>query len=484
MPTLDDSAQQIDAIVARFMAAFEIPGVAIAIVQPDRPNLRAYGVRKQGDPAPVDIHTQFAIASNSKAFLTACLAMLVDEKKLAWDDRVTFHLPEFQMYDPAVTAMITVRDLLVHRSGLPLGAGDLMQVPPTDHSAEDMLHALRFLKPVTGFRAGYAYDNIVYIVAGLVLQRVSGLSWDEFVLRRIFAPLRMNGAVSNTTLMTGPNRAARHARLGPPTRGLGRLEVVPPSESALIGPAGDWRNRLRHRSLAEGATGVRRPARRQSPVERSTGWRDVESADDHLRWSGCDSGASRTLGVVRLRAGMGGHRLSWAADAIACGGLAGQVTRTTLLPEIGTGLVVFTNCEDSDALSGLRYAVLDVLLGNKAPFDWLARTQKARAGQVAQGAQLLGNGDFKAPSDGPTQVLDCYAGRYRDNWYGDVVITMTARGSAIAFTRTPAFKGPLEAFGPDCFRTLSAWRWRGRNSVLRDEGRRGRSAGAPAVIPA
>jgi CubicO group peptidase (beta-lactamase class C family) len=210
-------SSEVDALVARFVREFEIPGAAVAIVLPGQPaTVRAYGQRSLGDAARVDEHTQFAIGSNSKAFLTASLAMLVDEGRLSWQDRVVKHLPEFQMHDPAVTAEMTVLDLLLHRSGLPLGAGDLMLFPPSDHTPRQIMEALRHLKLIAGFRTRYTYDNILYIVAGLVLERASGLSWDRFVAERIFQPLGMTDSVASPTLVRPANLAGRHARLGPP----------------------------------------------------------------------------------------------------------------------------------------------------------------------------------------------------------------------------------------------------------------------------
>ena len=123
---------EIDAIVRSFMATFQAPGVAVAIVRPGQPDFaRGYGVRTLGKAGAVDAHTLFGIASNSKAFTAAALAILVDEGKVGWDEPVTRYIPEFRMSDPVVTQLMTVRDLLVHRSGLALGAGDLMEFPET-----------------------------------------------------------------------------------------------------------------------------------------------------------------------------------------------------------------------------------------------------------------------------------------------------------------------------------------------------------------
>ena len=188
----------IDELVTRFMAAFELPGIAVGIVRPGEPPFtRGYGVRQLGRPEKVDPDTLFGIASNTKAFTAASLSMLVDEGKVAWDEPVIRYMPDFEMSDPVVTRMMTVRDLLCHRSGLALGAGDLMQFPKSDRTRQDLYHALRYLKLARGFRSGYAYDNILYIVAGLLIERISGMKWETFVQQRIFRPLRLEETAYN-----------------------------------------------------------------------------------------------------------------------------------------------------------------------------------------------------------------------------------------------------------------------------------------------
>jgi CubicO group peptidase (beta-lactamase class C family) len=156
----------VDDHAARILKEFEVPGMAVAVVKDGRVVMaKGYGVRKLGESALVDENTLFGIASNSKAFTAAALAMLVDEGKISWDDPVIRHLPAFQMYDPYVTRELTIRDLLTHRSGLPLGAGDLLFWPGTTFTREEIVQRIRFVKPATSFRSRYAYDNILYLVA-------------------------------------------------------------------------------------------------------------------------------------------------------------------------------------------------------------------------------------------------------------------------------------------------------------------------------
>src|SRR5690606_8535843 len=209
-----------------------VPGMAISIVKDGRiVHAKGYGVRRPGSSERVDADTIFPTGSTGKAVTAAALAILVDDGKLGWDDKVIDHLPEFRMHDPWVTREMTVGDLLLHRSGLGLGAGDLLFIPRTSRSRGDIVRALRDIRPATSFRSGYAYDNILYIVAGEPVTRVSGQPWEQFVRTRIFQPLGMATAVSDEKdRFDTPNRVQPHARLDSRLRGLGRQQVLPERE--------------------------------------------------------------------------------------------------------------------------------------------------------------------------------------------------------------------------------------------------------------
>src|ERR1700709_1787949 len=165
------SSSQIDSLTELTLKTFDVPGIAVAVVKDGKIiHAKGYGVRSLNTMQKVDENTLFGIASNSKAFTVASLGILVDEKKIKWDDKVRDYLPEFRMYNPYVTEEFTIRDLLTHRSGLGLGAGDLMFWPDSnDFTKKDMIHNLRYLKQVSSFRTKYDYDNNMYMVAGEVL---------------------------------------------------------------------------------------------------------------------------------------------------------------------------------------------------------------------------------------------------------------------------------------------------------------------------
>ena len=199
----------LDAYVARAMKTYEVPGIAVAIIKDGKVVLaKGYGVRKLGEPAPVDENTVFAIGSNTKAFTAAALATLVDEGKISWDDPVYERLKGFEMYDPYVSKEMSIRDLLCHRSGLGLGEGDLMFWPHTTFTREDVVYRVRFLKPASSFRTRFAYNNLMFVTAGQVVAEVSGKSWDDYVREKIFLPLGMKSTV------TSPNCVSSRERIG------------------------------------------------------------------------------------------------------------------------------------------------------------------------------------------------------------------------------------------------------------------------------
>src|SRR5262245_31094386 len=223
-----------DGYVAQVLKTFEVPGVAIAIVKDGKVVLaKGYGVRRLGEPTPVDAQTQFGIASHTKLFTASALATLVEAGKIEWDAPVIRYLPWFAMYDPFVTRELTVRDLLVHRSGLGLGAGDLLWWPTSTYDRREIARRLRYIKPATSFRTAYAYDNVLYLVAGEVIEAVSGQSWEDFVRTHILQPAGMTHSdVYHSAAGRSGNVATPHAEVNDTVR------PVAPFLSDNTNPAG------------------------------------------------------------------------------------------------------------------------------------------------------------------------------------------------------------------------------------------------------
>jgi CubicO group peptidase (beta-lactamase class C family) len=447
--------RDLDAYVARVMQTFEVPGIALAVVKDGRVVLaRGYGVRALGNPTPVDDRTLFGIASNTKAFTATALGLLVEEGKLQWDAPVINYLPWFQMYDPFVTRELTIRDLLVHRSGLGLGAGDLLWWPASTYDRKEIARRLRYIKPTTSFRTAYAYDNVLYSVAGEVIEAVSGQTWEDFVGTRILARVGMTGsAVRYSAGGAGGNVATPHAPIE------GRLRPVAPLASENVNPAGGINSsaadiakwlivQLDSGRLAEGA---RLFSQRTA--------RELWSVVTPIR------PGNPPAELAPLRANFLGYALGFNVRdyrgwkvVTHTGGLPGYVSRLTLVPDQKLGIAVFTNQESGEAFEAITWRLLDQFLGAPLPpTDWVAayRTLKLR-GDSAVAAQERAAVAKRDTASRPSLGLEKYAGAYRDAWYGDVTIALESDKLVMRFSHTPSLTGDLEHFQYDTF--IARWR--------------------------
>ena len=446
----------IDAWVARAMKTFDVPGIGLAVVKDSKVVVaKGYGVRKLSSPEPVDGRTLFGIASNTKVFTATALGLLVEEGKVQWDAPVVRYLPSFQMWDPYVTRELTVRDLLTHRSGLGLGAGDLLWWPPSTYNRAEIAHRLRFIRPATSFRSAYAYDNVLYLVAGQLIEAVSGQSWEDFVTARILKKVGMTGSnVMHSAAVGGGNVAATHAKVD------GVLKTIAPFLSDNTNPAGGinssaedmakWmRVLLAGGVLADGSrlfseatmrqiTGIVTPlAPRLNPP--------AELAPLRSYFAGYALG----LDVRDYR----GMRM-WSHG----GGLPGYVSRVMMLPDVKLGVTVLTNQESGEALDSIAYHVVDYYLGAPAT-DWIeAYRAVAARGEARTAAAEKGTAAARNTTSRPSLPLERYAATYEDAWYGDIAITLEQGRLVMRFSHTPSLVGDLEHWQYDTF----VVRWRDR----------------------
>ena len=204
------TSEEIDNIVERTMENFTVAGVAVAVVKDGEIiHQKGYGIQSIDSKKKVNENTNFGIASNSKAFTATALAILVEDGKISWSDKVIKHIPEFKMYNDYVTQNFNIQDLLTHRSGLSLGIGDLMFFPDgSDFTINDIISSFQHFTPVSAFRTKFDYDNLLYLVAGEVIARVSGSTWEEFIKERIFGPLEMDNSYASLTFITDENNVA------------------------------------------------------------------------------------------------------------------------------------------------------------------------------------------------------------------------------------------------------------------------------------
>ena len=438
----------LDNAVEQARKEFNVPGIAVAIVKDGKVAAeKGYGVRRLGNTALITPHTIFGIASNTKVFTSAALAMLVDEGKLAWDDRVVDRLPGFQMSEGYVTREMRIRDLLCHRSGLPLGGGDLMFWPATDLTSDQVNYRLRFVPLETSFRSAYAYDNILYNVAGAVLKQVSGESWSDFIKARFFAPLNMHDSkTSIRDIDDSTDVVAPHSMVD------GKLQAVPhglldnnAAAGAIVSSVDDM-SRWVMALLNKGDLGNGK--RLLSEKQARTLWTPLtflpvgeppaELVEAHPNFA--DYAMGEVLRDYR------GHLLVYHT-----GGLQGMVSIVAMLPELHLGVVVLTNQESDAAFQSIAYTVLDHYL-QAPPKDWATAMSKVVKRHMEEAEKAVAAAAAKRDaSSKPSIPLDSYAGRYRDPWYGDVVIEKAASGLRIRFTHTPKLDAPLEHWQQDTF---------------------------------
>ena len=456
-PAQTEAPSDLDAYAARVLKEFEVPGLAVAIVKDGKVVLaKGYGVRKLGEPAQVDEHTLFGIASNTKAFTSAALAMLVDEGKISWDDPVTKHLPAFQLYDPYVTREMTIRDLLTHRSGLGLGAGDLLWWPPTDYSREEIIRRFRYVKPASSFRSRYAYDNVLYMIAGQIIPAVTGKSWDDFIMERIFVPLGMSE--SNTSVSAfrpDDNFAIPH---GPVE---GRILPVNYINLDNVGPAGAINSNVT--DMAKWAI-----VQLDGGLIRASNKRLFSERQSREMWS---AQTITPLGdppphLAALKANFSAYGLGWGLTDYRgkkivshTGGLPGYVSRVALVPDLKLGVIVLTNQESGAAFQAITYRIIDHYMGASAT-DWIAAFKTSTQQGLARAADFeKRQAASRAVESKPSLPADKYAGRYTDAWYGDVTIIQEEGKLVLRFSHTPSLVGDLEHWQYDTFKV----RWRDRS---------------------
>jgi CubicO group peptidase (beta-lactamase class C family) len=433
------SAGYIDTLVASTLKTFSVPGIAVGIVKDGKLIFaKGYGVRSLTTQQPVTPQTLFGIASNSKAFTATALGMLADAGKLKWDDKVTDYLPEFQLFDPYVTREFTVRDLLTHRSGLGLGSGDLMFFPDGGNfTRAEAIHNIRFLRPVSSFRSKYDYDNNLYMVAGEIVKKISGLEWEDFIEQRIMQPVGMISSVASW------NRIKNNTNV---------IDAHAPADGKVIQIPHDWN------PIVNAAGGI------MSNIDDLGKWLILQMKDGQLA-SGTQLISKKNHGEMQqlqtvIPTGPGyynthfyGYGLGWfLADVKGykqvshTGGLAGTVTQITMLPELNLGIIVLTNQQQGAAFSTITNTIKDSYLG-LPDHHWLdlygkryvTSNQQADSIKNASNATLAALQKNKGAGLAPLNIT----GTYQDAWFGKVSISNSNGKLEFLSEKSPRLKGEL-----------------------------------------
>lgn len=452
----------LDAYVGRVMKTFDVPGIAVAIVKDNKVVLtKGYGVRKLGDSTPVDGNTLFAIGSNTKAFTVAALATLVDENKLAWDDRVYQRLPGFRMYDPYASHELTIRDMLSHRGGLGEGEGDLLEWPASKYSRPDVVSRVGFMKPTSSFRSQFAYSNVMYTVAGQLLAAVTGKSWEDNIRERILEPLGMT-----TTSLTNTNWKPRDNYAWPHSKVDDKFQVIKFVDDDIGAAAGGISSsalemskwvlvQLNHGKYSDHEGRLFGEARQA----------EMWSAQTIIPIAGFPP-ELEAMKPKFFDYGLGWMLHDYHGRKLVdhTGGIDGFVSMVQLVPEENLGIVVLTNAEDAGAFYAVVFHVMDYYLGvhNK---DWITAFQLAEQNTKQQGDQARQLQETsRAANVGPSLALAKYAGTYSDPWLGTSTIRMENGKLVFTFDHSSAAVADLEHWQYDTFKTH--WREPGGEEAL------------------
>lgn len=435
------SSAEIDRYVERARLAWDVPGMAVAVVRGDSVvHLRGYGVRNLGTGAAVNEETVFEITSATKTFTATALGMLVADGVLDWDDPVVKHLPDFRLGDPFVTERVTIRDLLAHRTGLAYGSS--LRDGPFDRA--ELVRRMRFLPFRHDFREGFAYMHLPYLAAARVLEAHTGMTWDAFVAERIFAPLGMTR--TNTTIAgieEDPNGGTPHERVD------GVMTPVAWIDRDNVGPA---------LSINSSAADLARWVALNLAGGEYAGTRLLPSdvlEEIQAPWNLIPLGVTwrdgRPFRDFYPAANLMGASLGWFVSDYRGRTLVehfGRFAEIALVPDAGLGVVVLMNTP-ADLRYALTFWLIDHMLGDDGP-DWsasmLAETVAAREERERVAASRVA----EIPEGPASFASSAFAGTYEDPLYGTLVIA--ADGDALGLEYSPIRRGPLEHLGGDVFR--------------------------------
>ncbi len=444
--------KQLDDLVQNTLKTFDVPGMSVGIIKNGKVVYsKGHGLASLTTKQGMNDNTLVGIASNSKAFTAVALAILADEGKLNWDDKVTKHIPEFKMYDAYASQEVTVKDLITHRAGLGLGQGDLMFFPEGGtQTIADIVHNVRYLKPKHSFRNKMDYNNIMFIVAGEVITRVSGLSWAEFIEQRIMKPVGMNQSF-------GSYNRAKHIS--------NKIDAHAPVNGKAIQVPHDWNE------TANAAGGI------------------MSNVTDMLTWAEFLMNGFTTkdgkklvsdkqiqqLWQIQMPSPVAlknpydtqhyGYGLGWFISDVKghkqvqhSGGLIGTVTLFTLIPDLKLGIVVLTNQQSGAAFNTITNAVKDAYLGLEDR-NWLKTYDERMTKYFSEKEKEKKEIYAKAEAFGKNKNLhpksEQFTGTYTDAWFGDVEIFEEGKKYRIFCRTSPRLKGELIPYSHNTF--IAKW---------------------------
>ncbi|NVK22620.1 MAG: serine hydrolase [Kangiellaceae bacterium] len=447
------TSSEIDELVHQSMEMMpDQAGLAVAVIEDGKIiHSKGYGTLSVESTQKVDEHTLFQIASNTKSFTAAALAILVDQGKLNWNDKVIKHIPEFTMYNDYVRENFTIIDLLTHRSGLGLGAGDLMFYPPgSDFTINDVLSSFQYFKPVSDFRTKYDYDNSLYLVAGEIISRVSKQSYDEFLQQNIFDPLQMDRTTAAFKgIKSKTNIADAHITE------KGQLKKIPrysKGEGALAASGGIYSS-IHDMSqwfllqLNQGKYGPELKQQIFSPNRQAEMWKPYTVIGFEPRPR------------PAYKWHFGGYGLGWFISHIHdysiishTGELPGMLSSMIIIPEINSAVIVLTNSSPGgDSYNTISSAIRDEWIGRNR-WDYLTNTKEQLGWRIDAEERALKEVWDKAKISSVTKLkAQEYLGTYQDKWFGNISIENRSGKLWLQSERSPQLNGEMFQYEEDVF---------------------------------
>jgi CubicO group peptidase (beta-lactamase class C family) len=445
-----ETNREISHVITQAMEAFHVPGVAVAIIKDDAVLMsEGFGVVEYGKSTKVNADTLFGIASNTKAMTSALIAQLVDQGKLSWKTKVIDIIPEFQMPDAYVTREFTVTDLLSHNSGLGLGAGDLMIWPNTTHTIDDIIKGIKYLPEVSSFRSEYAYDNLMYILAGEIIARVSGLSWEENIKQNIFEPLGMNTTRAKFSLIEKNNKnvARAHVPLA------GKINVVGGNFIEKFHSAASVASNVNDMSLWLKAQLNRGKFQIDGKTEQL-----FSHQQSRKMWQAHTLKSVSESAIKNDKTHFSAYGLGWDLKDYHgvklvqhTGGILGMISKVVMVPEENLALVILTNQQSGYAFNAIANKILHSYL-DISDTDWVSHYKTIKEKRAANDqAHSMKVASKIAKDSKPSLALKEYAQTYKDNWYGDIDITFDNNQLHMQFSKTAELKGTLAHYQHNTF---------------------------------
>lgn len=428
--------RKLDAYIAQARTDWEIPGMAVGIIYHGKIMLaKGYGALEEGKSTPVDENSLFAIASNSKAFVATAIGMLVEEGKLKWDDPVKKYLPYFELYDAYVSSKTTVRDLLCHRSGLGTYSGDVIWYK-SDYTAEEVVKRVKDVPQAYDFRAGYGYSNLMFITAGEVIQKVSGLSWADFVRKRILNSLGMTRTQTSVVpLEKMDNVAIPHKPV------KGKNIPIPYTNWDNMGAAGGIISSVSDMlkwiqlNINEGKLGE------QTVFSQETQTQLWKPHNNRL----VTKSAKRFYPTRNFN----GYGLGWGLSDYGGhlvvshgGGYDGMYSRVTIVPEAGLGIVILTNSMKGIS-TPLAYQIMDAYLGLKKGDRSQLGLIEAKSAEKRRQNRVKKRKAARKKGTKPSLALETYTGKYYCPMFGPIEVKTNSKQLQLIFPKAPKLNANL-----------------------------------------